>query len=129
MCLPSHVSLISGVEQIHPHQQTIAITLDPQTDTFPESAPPLISATEVDVLTLLTNILQVGDAVWFRFKPSGFGFKVITVQAEEEGGKAFGKSLEMKFTKSISFYVKAYLPKISGLAGVALPAIKGFLGL
>lgn len=127
-----HVSLRSDRQTVHPYDQSILINLDPQSDPLPDAQPPIISeGGEDDVIGILSDILQVGDAVWFRIKPSSFGFKVVTVQGEEVGehGMTFGESIEMKFTKSLSFYVKAYLPKISGAAGLAIPVLQGFLGL
>jgi hypothetical protein len=123
------VKFRSDRNSIHPDYQEIRIGLDTQTDPYPEQQPPFFAAGN-DILSILSTILQVGDAVWFRFKPTGFGFRVITIQAEEEKtGRVFGQSMEMKFTKSISWYFKSYAPKLSALGGVLLPVIQGFLGL
>ncbi|MCY3412739.1 MAG: hypothetical protein INQ03_13965 [Candidatus Heimdallarchaeota archaeon] len=125
----------TDMETIHPQYQEVNITLDPLTDPFPKEQPKFIAeGDEVDVLTLLSSMLQVGDAVWFRLQPKGFGYRMIVVYAEEEGKEVgdrsptMGQSFEMRFTKSMSWYIKAYLPKLSGAAGVALPAIKAALG-
>ncbi|MHA2250879.1 MAG: hypothetical protein ACXAD7_10985 [Candidatus Kariarchaeaceae archaeon] len=113
---------------IHPEYQEVKVGLDAQSDRYPKEQPKFIADGE-DVLSILADILQTGDAVWLRFKPSGFGFKVITVQAEDQTtGSLMGQSLEMKFTKSISWYMSAYLPKLSALGGVALPVIQGLVG-
>jgi hypothetical protein len=123
------VELHGGVYEIHPHNQRIKIRLDPLTDPYPEVQPPIVSSTEEDIVGLLTDLLQIGDAVWFRFKPDGFGYKLVTVQAAETNGRVMGDSLEMKFTKSISYYIKAYLPRLSGAAGLALPILQQTIGL
>lgn len=118
---------------IHPHYAEVNITLDRMTDPFPEKKPPLISTGgETDILTLLSTLLQVGDAVWFRIQTRAFGYKVITVYAEEEAkdgdrSPTMGRSFEMKFTKSIGWYVKTFAPKLSALGGIALPFLKDFL--
>jgi len=123
------VELHGGIYEIHPHDQKIKLKLDPLTDPYPDEQPPIVSDDGEDIIGILTDLLQIGDAIWFRFKPSSFGYKVITVQAEEEQGRVMGSSIEIKFTKSLSFYAKTYLPKLSGAAGFILPAITAAIGL
>ena len=122
------VELVSGEHALHPHHQKVKIRLDPLTDPYPKVQPPIVSSEGEDVLGILSDILQISDAVWFRVKPTGFGFKVVTIQGEEEGGRLVGTTLEIKFTKSITWYAKTYLPKLSGLAGLALPVLQGIIG-
>lgn len=123
------VQLVGGEREIHPHLQRVKIRLDPLTDPYPAEQPPLVSKTGEDIISLLADVLQTGDAVWFRVKPDGFGYKVITIQAEEPQGRIVGESLEVKFTKSITWYAKTYLPRLSGLGGLVLPVIGGIIGL
>ncbi|MHA2171854.1 MAG: hypothetical protein ACXAB7_18420 [Candidatus Kariarchaeaceae archaeon] len=121
------VTFRSDRGSVHPEYQKVKVGLDAQTDSYPEHQPRFIGEGE-DVLSILADILQTGDAVWFRFKPSGFGFKVVTIQAEDQStGSLMGQSLEMKFTKSISWYVSNYLPKLSALGGIALPVLQGLI--
>lgn len=121
------VEFRSDIESIHPYYQKISITLDPLTFAYPVARPEFIAEGE-DILSLLSSLLQVGDGVWFRFKPRGFGFKVVTIQAEEEGTKnVMGTSVEMKFTKSIGWYIKTFAPKLTALSGIALPFIHNIL--
>ena len=116
-----NVRFRSDRDSIHPDRQEISITLDPQTDPYPKEQPEFIAEGD-DILSILATLLQVGDAVWLRFKPKGFGFKVITIQAEEEGtGNVMGQSIEMKFTKSIGWYVSTFAPKLTAVGGLALP--------
>ncbi len=123
------VTMRSDRATVHPDMQSIVLNLDPMTDSYPKEQPEIIGD-EDDILGILSDILQVGDAVWFRLKSQLFGFKLVTVQVEEINGTlTAGESLEVKFTKSLGYYVKAYLPKISGAAGLALPVLQGFLGL
>lgn len=122
-----NVEFRSDIDSIHPHYQKISITLDPLTFEYPATRPEFI-AEGADILSLLSSLLQVGDGVWFRFKPKGFGFKVVTIQAEEEGtSNVMGTSIEMKFTKSIGWYVKTFAPKLTALSGVALPFVRKIL--
>ncbi|MCY3414670.1 MAG: hypothetical protein INQ03_23675 [Candidatus Heimdallarchaeota archaeon] len=124
-----HVMFKSDIDSVHPHEQKISIPLDNMDQIYPQVRPEFIADGE-DILSLLSTILQVGDAIWFRFKPNGFGFKVVTIQAEEEvSGMVMGRSIEMKFTKSISWYVKTFAPKLSALGGIALPVVQSiFIG-
>lgn len=123
------VSMRADRNTMQPDFQEIEIPLDPMDFEFPDTQPSFVGS-EPDIVTILTRILQVGDTIWFRLKPNNFGYKVVTVQIEEKGGqKVMGQSIEMKFTKSISFYVKAYLPRLSALGGVALPVIQSFFGI
>ena len=122
------VTMRSDRATVHPDRQSIVLNLDPMTDSYPKDQPEIIGD-EDDILGILSDILQVGDAVWFRLKSLHFGFKLVTIQVEElNGSMTAGESLEVKFTKSLNFYVQAYLPKISGAVGLALPVIKGFIG-
>lgn len=120
------VWLNSDINTMHPHKQSVNIKLDGLTDPLPEKKPQLLSTKGEDVLSILSDLLQVGDAVWFRIQSNGFGYRVVTIQAQEEGtAKIFGKSFEMKFTKSFNWFIKNYLPKVSALGSLALP----FIGL
>jgi hypothetical protein len=120
------VWLNADINTMSPHKQSVTIKLDGLTDPLPKEQPPLITSEGEDILSVLSDLLQVGDAVWFRLQSSGFGYRVVTIQAQEEGtAKLFGKSYEMKFTKSIGWYIKSYLPKLSALGSLALP----FIGL
>ena len=121
------VEFRSDRNSIQPHYQKININLDANDITYPENRPQVVSEGE-DILSLLDKILQIGDAVWFRFKSSGFGFKVVTFQAENTNTvDIHGSSFEIRFTKSINWYVKTYAPKISALGGVILPILQASL--
>ncbi len=123
------ITLRADRNSIQPDFQEVNIGLDALDFDLPAKRPEIVSSGE-DILTILNRILQVGDTIWFRLKPNNFGYKVVTIQVEEKDGNTLmGQSVEMKFTKSISFYVKSYLPKLSALGGVALPVIQGFFGI
>jgi hypothetical protein len=118
------VEFRSDRHSIQPDYQKININLDANDITYPKNRPEVVSEGE-DILSLLDKILQIGDAVWFRFKSSGFGFKVVTFQAENTNTvDIHGSSFEIRFTKSINWYVKTYAPKISALGGVILPILQ-----
>jgi len=123
------VEFRSDRNSIQPHYQKININLDANDIIYPEERPEIVSDGD-DILSLLDKILQIGDAVWFRYKSSGFGFKVVTFQAENnKTNDIFGSSFEIRFTKSFRWYIKTYAPKLSALGGVILPiAQASFLG-
>ena len=121
------VEFRSDRNSIQPHYQKININLDPNDIIYPEERPEIVSDGD-DILSLLDKILQIGDAVWFRYKSSGFGFKVVTFQAENsKTNDIYGSSFEIRFTKSIRWYIKAYAPKLSALGGVILPLVQASL--
>lgn len=122
------VELRGGRGMIQPDYQQITTHLDPLTDPYPEDRPNLIDPDKEDILGILTDILNVGDAIWFRVNPNGFGYKIVTIQAQSNDNQVFARTFEMKFTKGVRYYAKNYLPKLSGLASIALPLIQGFLG-
>ena len=118
------VEFRSDRNSIQPHYQKININLDANDITYPENRPDVISEGG-DILSLLDKILQIGDAVWFRFKSNGFGSKVVTFQSENTNTvDIHGSSFEIRFTKSLNWYIKTYAPKISALGGLVLPILQ-----
>jgi hypothetical protein len=122
------VEFRSDMSSVHPEYQKMNIILDPMmTSSYPEQKPPFIDDGE-DMLSIVNDLLQIGDAVWFRFKSSSFGYKALTFQAEEVAtGLTFGRSVEMRFKKSILWYVKTFAPRLSAFGGVLLPVIQASL--
>ncbi|MCE7733919.1 MAG: hypothetical protein GPJ54_03515 [Candidatus Heimdallarchaeota archaeon] len=123
------VRLETDEYSIHPARQELSLKLDKMTDPYPAEQPPLVGEGD-DILSLLAKVLQVGDSIWFRIQPTGFGYRVVSIKANEEGSNfAFGKTFEMRFTKSISWYIKTFLPRLSALGSVALPVIRSAIAI
>ncbi|MHA2275596.1 MAG: hypothetical protein ACXAC2_07505, partial [Candidatus Kariarchaeaceae archaeon] len=123
------VRLETDEYSIHPAEQELSLKLDKMTDSYPATQPPLVDVGE-DILTILSTILQVGDSIWFRIQPTGFGYRVVSIKANEEGSNfAFGKTFEMRFTKSLGWYLKTFLPRLSALGSIALPVIRSAIAL
>jgi hypothetical protein len=123
------VRLETDEYSIHPAEQELSLKLDKMTDSYPATQPPLVDEGE-DILTILSTILQVGDSIWFRIQPTGFGYRVVSIKANEEGSNfAFGKTFEMRFTKSLGWYLKTFLPRLSALGSIALPVIRSAIAL
>jgi hypothetical protein len=118
------VEFRSDMSSVHPEYQKMNITLDPMNSPYPEKKPQFVGEGE-DLLSIVNDLLQVGDAVWFRFKSSSFGYKTLTFQAEEVStGLTFGTSLQMRFNKSLLWYLKTFAPRLSAFGGVLLPVIQ-----
>lgn len=121
------VEFRSDMCSVHPEYQKINITLDPMDSPYPEQKPQFIDDGE-DLLSIVNDLLQIGDAVWFRFKSSSFGYKTLTFQAEEVAtGLTFGMNVEMRFKKSILWYLKTFAPRLTAFGGVLLPVIQASL--
>jgi hypothetical protein len=121
------VEFRSDMSSVHPEYQKMNLILDPMNSPYPKNKPPFIAEGD-DLLSILNDVLQVGDAVWFRFKSSTFGYKTLTFQAEDvNSGQTFGSTLQMRFKKSILWYLRTFAPKLSALGGVLLPVIQSSL--
>ncbi len=124
-----NVEFRSDIDYIQPYYQKIAIILDPMDTGYPENQPELIADGD-DVLSLLSKLLQVGDAVWFRFKAKKFGMKIITVQAEEEStDHSMGQSIEVKYNRGKDWLVNIFVPKLTAIGGVVIPILTSILFL
>ncbi|MFW9915198.1 MAG: hypothetical protein ACFFGZ_06260 [Candidatus Thorarchaeota archaeon] len=88
------------------------------------------SSEGLDVVGLLSQILQIGDAVWFQVYRSRIGKHIFRVSLEEPGqGAVYGSSLTVSIVRDLGFYARAYGGRLSALAGIALPFLGAFVGL
>jgi hypothetical protein len=86
-----------------------------------------ISDQKMDIVGLVSTILQVGDAVWFQIYKSRFGYHIYNIRVEEEGkGSVFGSSMKIQLARDLLYYVQQYGGKISALGGAIVPVV-GFL--
>lgn len=84
------------------------------------------SETDLDIVGLLSRILQIGDAVWFQVYRSRVGKHVFRISLEEpDHGVVYGTSLTVSVIRDLAFYARTYAGRVSALVGIALP----FLGL
>ncbi len=75
-----------------------------------------------DVVGVLSQILRIGDAVWFQVHRTRFGKHVFQITCEDpERGALYGSSMTISVVRDLMFYVRTYGGKVSALAGVALP--------
>ena len=82
----------------------------------------------MDVLRLVSSILQVGDAVNLQFRPNRFGTHVLNISVEDQEGIISGRSIVISVQRDLKFYVKTMGAKALGYVGAALSFIGIGLG-
>ncbi len=90
----------------------------------------LSSSTEpIDVLRLVSEILQVGDALNLQFRPNRFGTHVLNLSIEDpQEGILAGRSIVINVYRDLNYYVKSIGAKALGYAGAALSFVGIGLG-
>jgi hypothetical protein len=87
------------------------------------------SKSPVDMLTLVSAILQVGDAINLQFRPNRFGTHVLNISvADPENGIISGRSVVVEVQRDLSYYLKTVGAKALGYAGAAVSFIGIGLG-
>ncbi|MHA1940588.1 MAG: hypothetical protein ACW97P_02545 [Candidatus Hodarchaeales archaeon] len=89
------------------------------------------SSETTDILTLLSQILQVGDAVWFSFERRAFKNHLFNVFLTEENSGIYSKTTSVTVSRDFMFYISEYGGRASALGGVVVPVISflfSFLG-
>ncbi|MHA1971979.1 MAG: hypothetical protein ACTSW1_03230 [Candidatus Hodarchaeales archaeon] len=88
------------------------------------------SSTEpTDVLRLISEILQVGDALNLQFRANRFGTHVLNISVEDtENGLIYGSSVVLNVYRDPTYYAKTLGAKLLGYAGAALSFIGIGLG-
>ncbi len=86
------------------------------------------STDSIDVLRLVSSILQVGDAMNLQFRPNRFGTHVLNVSVEDERGIISGRSIVVSVYRDPMFYLKTMGAKALGYIGAAISFIGIGLG-
>lgn len=94
------------------------------------------SSDPIDVLRLVSSILQVGDAINLQFRPNRFGTHVLNISVEDDDhGVISGRSIVISVQRDLRFFVKTMGAKALGYVGAAisfigigLGSISGLLG-
>ncbi len=83
------------------------------------------STTEpIDVLRLVSSILQVGDALNLQFRSNRFGTHVLNISIEDpDRGIISGRSVVIEVSRDLRYYAKTVGAKAVGYAGAALSFI------
>ena len=84
---------------------------------------PFSSSETTDILTLLSQILQVGDAVWFSFERREFKNHLFNVYLTENNSGIYSKTTSITVTRDFMFYLTEYGGRASALSGVVVPVI------
>jgi hypothetical protein len=83
----------------------------------------------IDIVGVLGQILQVGDAIWFQIAGEKFGNNIFNIRIEEPTkGNIYGKTLNVRIVRDLNFYLKTYGGRITAIGGAILP-ILSFLGI
>ncbi len=87
------------------------------------------SKSPVDMLKVVSAILQVGDALNLQFRPNRFGTHVLNISvADSEKGIISGRSVVIGVHRDLSYYVKTLGAKALGYIGAAVSFIGIGLG-
>ncbi len=120
--------IAEGPDRAYLDKKVMNLTLDDAEDLGIQvySSLKFSSENEVDILTVLSKILQIGDAAWFSFTRNTFAKHLFSISIQEEGSCIYSRALTINVARDIKFYITEYGGRISALGGLAAPAI-GFL--
>ncbi len=121
----------TSMSSLDPDDASQTLSLDSSSIKLPEHGQSLkiSSSTEsMDVLRLVSSILQVGDAVNLQFRPNRFGTHVLNISVEDQEGIISGRSIVVSVQRDLKFYVKTMGAKALGYVGAALSFIGIGLG-
>ncbi|MFX0087393.1 MAG: hypothetical protein ACFFAU_17215 [Candidatus Hodarchaeota archaeon] len=83
---------------------------------------PFISNGSIDILGILSRILQIGDAVWFTFERKSYKSHLFHLSISEgDKGSIFGETVSINVTRDLMFYIRTYGGKLSAISGLILP--------
>ncbi len=77
-----------------------------------------------DIVGSLSQILQIGDALWLQFLPLKYGPHVLNVDVEENSESRFSRSAIIYVKRDIKFFLKSYGGRATALSGMMLPMFK-----
>jgi hypothetical protein len=116
---------------LDPDDASQTLLLDPSTIKLPVTDQKLkfsSSSNPVDLLRLVSSILQVGDAINLQFRPNRTGTHVLNISVEDKEGIIAGRSIVISVQRDLKFYVKTVGAKALGYAGAAVSFIGIGLG-
>ena len=114
---------VNGPQKYFMEDLNISVPLDEAQEIQVESKNlKFISDGSQDILGLLTQILQIGDATWFTVERSEFSSHLFHLSiSEKDRGSIFAETLTVDVTRDLMFYVRTYGGKLSALSGLLLP--------
>ena len=125
------LKIVLSSEGFLPAETSVDIMLDPSEKFEIKSNKLEISAEEgEDVIGVMTNLLQIGDALWLQLEPQRLGNQVLTVRIldPEDNRLIFGKNLITEIRVDTKVLARAVVGKASAYAGLAFSVVKFNLG-
>ena len=114
----------SGVQKGFMEEQHYNLILDDAEDFYITSDKlPFSSSETTDILTLLSQILQVGDAVWFSFERSEFKNHLFNISLTENKSGIYAQTTSVTVSRDFTFYISEYGGRASALSGVVVPVV------
>ncbi len=108
-----------------PEEVSVDVNLDPKGDFRIESDKlEVVSEEGEDVVGVLSQILQIGDAVWFVLKPKDYGLKTISVCVIENGKVVYGRTLLVDVKRNLLDQIKSVVGGGSIGGGILIPLVK-----
>lgn len=124
---------VNGVQSGFMEKQQYNLVLDDAEDfNISTDSVPFSSSDTTDILTLLSQILQVGDAVWFSFERRAFKNHLFNIFLTENNSGIYSKTTSVTVSRDKMFYINEYGGRVSALGGVVVPVVSfilSFIGL
>ncbi len=120
-----------SAEGFLPAETSINVILDPSEKFEIKSTKLEIAANGgEDVLGVMTNLLQIGDAFWIQLEPQYMGKQILTVKIIDPVNNRLiiGKNLVSEVRFDTLALVRALVGKASAYVGLAFSAVKFLLG-
>jgi len=96
---------------------------------IPNTTIPLIAKGAVDVVGVLSNMLENGDTTWLTLEPRNIGEQTLQIFLETEDGTIIeGKTRAVKVTKDLKSQIKKLTSFGSIIGGLAAPLSRMLLG-
>ena len=87
---------------------------------FNVSSLPFTDPNGLDIIGVIGQILQVGDALWFQIT-RGFGNNIFDIRIEESNkGTIYGITFNVRVVRDVMYYLKTYGGRLSALGGAIL---------
>ncbi len=117
----------TSMTSLDPDDASQLLLLDKSNIEFPSEDTPLefsSSKSPIDMLRLVSAILQVGDAMNLQFRANRFGTHVLNISiADDEKGIISGRSVVITVYRDIKYYAKTVGAKALGYIGAAVSFI------
>ncbi len=122
-----HIQAQTSMSSLDPDDASQMLLLDTGELELPTQDIPLefSSSTEpIDVLRLVSSILQVGDVLNLQFRPNRSGTHVLNISIDDpDRGIITGRSVVIEVRRDLRYFAKTVGAKILGYAGAAISFI------